>query len=62
MRKLRERTQRCDYYRQLAAGYRALRSPLAETFSAAAEHFQESDPPAQPADRLDRRLAHDTPR
>jgi hypothetical protein len=57
MRKLRERPHRGHHYRQLAEGYRVLKSPLAETFSAAAEHYQESDPPVESPDKLDERLA-----
>jgi hypothetical protein len=61
MRKLRERPHRGNHYRQLADGYRALKSPLAETFSAAAEHYQKSEPPAEPADKLVERFGRDAP-
>jgi hypothetical protein len=38
-------TRRGDKYDALAKGYKILKSPLADTFSAAAEHFSETDPP-----------------
>lgn len=45
MGKLRKRTKRCDHYQTMAAGYQILKSPLADSYSAAAEHYRESDPP-----------------
>jgi hypothetical protein len=62
MRKPRDRTHRGDHYRQLAEGYRALKSPLAETFSAVAKHYQEADPSVRPPDKRDERLANDATR
>jgi hypothetical protein len=47
----RKHTKRGDHYETMAAGYQILRSPLADTYSAAAEHYRESDPPLDPPDR-----------
>jgi hypothetical protein len=44
MVKSRKQTKRCDHYQTMAAGYRILRSPLAGSYHAAAEHYRESDP------------------
>jgi hypothetical protein len=38
-------TKRGDHYQTMAAGYQLLRSPLADSYNAAAQHYQESDPP-----------------
>jgi hypothetical protein len=43
----------------MAAGYQLLRSPLADSYSAAAEHYQESDPPIDPATDAPVELAAD---
>ena len=43
--KSRKRTKRGDHYQAMAAGYQMLKSPLAGSYSAAAEHYRESDPP-----------------
>jgi hypothetical protein len=59
MSRLRERPHRGSHYRQLADGYRALKSPLAEAFSAAAEHYQKSELPAESADKRVERFARD---
>jgi hypothetical protein len=48
MAKSRKRTKRGDHYQTMAAGYQILKSPLADSYSAAAEHYQESDPPVDP--------------
>jgi hypothetical protein len=48
MAKSRKRTKRGDHYQTMAAGYQILKSPLAESYSAAAEHYRESDPPLDP--------------
>jgi hypothetical protein len=45
----RKHTKRGDQYQTMAAGYQILRSPLAGSYSAAAEHYRESDPPLDPA-------------
>jgi hypothetical protein len=50
MGKSRKRTKRGDHYQTMAAGYRILKSPLADTFSAAAEHYRETDPPLDSPD------------
>ena len=49
MQKPRKRTLRGTKYDALSHGYRILKSPLAQTFSAAAEHFDKIDPPIDPA-------------
>jgi hypothetical protein len=36
--------ERGDHYRAVAAGYQILKSPLADSYHAAVEHYQESDP------------------
>jgi hypothetical protein len=41
-------TKRGNHYRTMAAGYEILRSPLADSYHAAAEHYHESDPPLDP--------------
>lgn len=43
MQKPRKRTRLCFKYDALARGYKILKSPLAETFEAASEHFEEAD-------------------
>jgi hypothetical protein len=43
--KSRKHTKRADHYRTMAEGYEILRSPLADSYNAAAEHYRESDPP-----------------
>jgi hypothetical protein len=44
MEKSRKQTKRCHHYQTMAAGYQILRSPLAGSYQAAAEHYRESDP------------------
>jgi hypothetical protein len=51
MKKKRAHTQRGVKYDALAKGYRILNSPLADTFSAAAEHFSETDAPIDEGER-----------
>ena len=48
MEKSRKRTRRGDHYQAMAAGYQLLKSPLADSYNAAAEHYRDSDPPADP--------------
>jgi hypothetical protein len=48
MGKSRKRTKRGDHYETMAAGYQILKSPLADSYSAAAEHYRERDPPLDP--------------
>jgi hypothetical protein len=43
MKKPRKRTQRGMKYEALAEGYKILKSPLAGTFEAASEHFEQRD-------------------
>ena len=35
-------------YRALAYGYKILKSPIADSFKAAAEHYDRTDPPLDP--------------
>jgi hypothetical protein len=54
MSKSRKRTRRGAHYRALAEGYEILKSPLAGSFYQAAEHYDQTDPPAAaPADTKD---------
>jgi hypothetical protein len=45
MKTKRVHTQRGAKYDALAKGYKILKSPLADSFGAAADHFSETDPP-----------------
>jgi hypothetical protein len=45
MGKSHKRTKRGDHYQTMAAGYRILKSPLADSYHAAAAHYRERDPP-----------------
>ena len=47
MKKPRKRTRRGRYYRALADGYAILKSPVAGSFGRAADHYEETDPPAE---------------
>jgi hypothetical protein len=40
-----KRTYRELQYRKMAEGYRILKSPVAGSYHAAAEHYKETDPP-----------------
>ena len=51
MKNPRKRTRRGIKFDTLADGYKILNSPLAQTFRAAAEHFDETDPPVYEAKR-----------
>jgi hypothetical protein len=53
VQKSRKHTKRGDHYRTMAEGYQILKSPLAEAYNAAAEHYQESDPPREPLAPVD---------
>jgi hypothetical protein len=48
MGKSRKRTKRGEHYQAMAAGYQLLKSPLADSYHAAAEHYRETDPPLDP--------------
>jgi hypothetical protein len=50
MGKSRKQTKRGHHYQTMAAGYQILRSPLADSYNAAAEHYHESDPHDTAAD------------
>ena len=50
MSKAHKRTHRGLKFHHLAEGYRMLNSPLAATFHAAADHYNEADPPIDPPD------------
>jgi len=45
VKKTRKHTERGGKFHAIAAGYQALKSPLAELYGAAAEHYHENDPP-----------------
>jgi hypothetical protein len=47
--KVRKQAKRSDQYQTMAAGYRILRSPLADSYHAAAAHYRASEPPLDPA-------------
>jgi hypothetical protein len=53
MGKPHKHTKRGNHYQTMAAGYQILRSPLAESYNAAAEHYRERDPPVDPRSGLD---------
>jgi hypothetical protein len=48
VKKSRKHTRRGNHYQTMAEGYQLLRSPLADSYNAAAEHYQESDSPFDP--------------
>ena len=48
MAKSRKHTKRGEQYQAMAAGYQLLKSPLANSYHAAAEHYRETDPPLEP--------------
>jgi hypothetical protein len=41
--KSRKRTYRELQYRKMAAGYQLLKSPIADSYNAAADHYKETD-------------------
>ena len=43
MGKLHRQTKLGDHYQTMATGYRILRSPLADTYSAVAKHYRENE-------------------
>jgi hypothetical protein len=43
-----KRPGRGHRYRALAYGYKILKSPVADSFKAAAEHYDQTDPPLDP--------------
>ena len=43
-----KRPRRGHRYRALAYGYKILKSPIADSFKAAAEHYDRTDPPLDP--------------
>jgi hypothetical protein len=53
--KPRKRTYRELHYRKMADGYRLLKSPVADSYHAAAEHYQQSDA------SIDAPSSHDEP-
>ena len=48
MGKAHKHTKRGNHYQTMAAGYQILRSPLAGSYNAAADHYRERDPPVDP--------------
>lgn len=59
MRTSSKHTRRDDHYRTMAAGYQVLRSPLADSYHAAAEHYRLNDPPLDPAEGSDIRATEE---
>ena len=57
MKKTRKHTERGGKFQAIAAGYQVLKSPLADLYGAAAEHYHENDPPIWHGDKADERLA-----
>ena len=55
MVKSRKRTYRELQYRKMAEGYQLLKSPVADSYHAAAEHYKETDAP------IDQPSSHDEP-
>jgi hypothetical protein len=51
MKKPHKLTRRGVKYHALADGYKILKSPLADPFGAAADHFNGTDPPIDEGDR-----------
>ena len=49
MGKSHKHTKRSDHYRTMAQGFEMLRSPLAQAYNAAAEHYRKTDPPLDEA-------------
>ena len=47
MKKTRKHSERGGKFQAIAAGYQALKSPLANLYGAAAEHYHENDPPVR---------------
>ena len=45
-----KRPLRGHRYRALAYGYKILKSPIADSFKAAAEHYDPTDPPLDPVE------------
>jgi len=43
MKRPRKRTRRGVHYEALAEGFRMMKSPLAETFEATSEHYEQTD-------------------
>jgi hypothetical protein len=58
MGKPHKHTKRGNHYQTMAAGYQILRSPLADSYNAAAEHYRECDPPVDPRSGSDA-VSHD---
>lgn len=56
MKKTRKHTERGGKFQAIAAGYQALKSPLANLYGAAAEHYHENDPPVRRSDEPDEGL------
>jgi hypothetical protein len=53
MKKPRKRTHRGVKYDALAKGFKIMKSPLAESFEAASEHFEKTDQDGGEAQRPD---------
>ena len=57
MKKTRKHTERGGKFQAIAAGYEALKSPLAPLYGAAADHYQERDPPIRHQDDVEERTS-----
>jgi hypothetical protein len=61
--KSHKRTYRELQYRKMAEGYHLLKSPVADSYNAAAEHYKESDvaidPPSSHDEPIARKLGDD---
>jgi hypothetical protein len=49
VKKSHKHTKRGNHYQTMAEGYQILKSPLANSYNAAAAHYRETDPPFDPA-------------
>jgi hypothetical protein len=57
VKKTRKHTERGGKFQAIAAGYEALKSPLAPLYGAAADHYHECDPPIRHHDDAEERTS-----